>query len=287
MVVFFGIIFRIFTFYFQEKYNLIELNEIFLSAIEATMKASKVIIDYYQFDIDVDIKADGSPVTKADLASSKIIFDILSKTGIPILGEELKKKEFSIRSQWEKNWCVDPLDGTKMFLQKNDEFVVSIALIENHQPIFGVLASPVQERIIIGIKGKGVYIFNFKDFKHPEKWRKITPSKKRNYPLTVACSRSFSRLNEDYAQIIEDEYGSFEYLKMGSALKFFELAEGKADMYVRFGPTMEWDIAAGQAILEELGGEVRSFDTNEILSYNKKSLFNPPFIAKTNVLINQ
>ncbi len=264
-----------------------EITKIHQTAIHASIEAAKVLMRFYNSTFDIDIKSDGSPVTQADIASSKVIFDILSETNIPILGEELKNKDFSERSKWKQNWCVDPLDGTKMFLQKNDEFVVSIALIENNQSIFGVLASPVQERVIVGGKGEGVYIFDFKDENLPNNWRKIIAKEKKNNPLIVACSRSFSKLNVEYAQTIENEYGDFEYLKMGSALKFFELAEGKADMYIRFGPTMEWDIAAGQSILEELGGEIRGVESNEILQYNKESLFNPPFIAKTKAILTQ
>ncbi len=265
---------------------MIEFNEIHRSAILASIEASKVIMDFYRSTVKIDIKSDGSPVTQADLAASEIISKRLSSTNIPILGEELKNKDFTVRSKWTKNWCVDPLDGTKMFIQKNDEFVVSIALIENHKPIFGILASPVQERIILGGVGLGVYIFDFNQFESLTEWRKIEPFAQMNQPMVVACSRSFGKDNVAYAKSIEEEFGVFEYLKMGSALKFFELAEGKADMYVRLGPTMEWDIAAGQAILEELGGEIRSLETNERLSYNKESLFNPPFVAKTKALIN-
>ena len=264
---------------------MIDLKDIHRSAIIASIEASGVLMDFYSTDVKIDIKSDGSPVTQADLASSKIIFDHLSTTNIPILGEELKNKDFSERSTWEKNWCVDPLDGTKMFIKKNDEFVVSIALIDDNQPIFGVLASPVQQRIILGGKGLGVYIFDFNQFETLSDWKEILPFSQRNNPLIVACSRSFGKENIDYAKSIEEEYGPFEYLKMGSAIKFFELAEGNADMYVRLGPTMEWDIAAGQAILEELGGEIRSAENGNKLTYNKESLFNPPFIAKTKALL--
>ncbi len=264
-----------------------QLKEIHQTAIHASIEAAEVLMEFYRTDVDVNIKKDGSPVTQADLASSKVIFDILSKTNIPILGEEHKNKEFSERSKWKQNWCVDPLDGTKMYIQKNDEFVVSIALIENNKTIFGVLASPVREKVLIGGQNLGVYLLDFKDENSIENWRKIETVKTKNNPLVVACSRSFSQLNVDYAKIIEKEYGDFEYLKMGSALKFFELAEGNADMYIRFGPTMEWDIAAGQAILEELGGEVRSVKTGETLTYNKENLYNPPFIAKTNALLKK
>jgi len=266
---------------------LTELKEIHHSAILASIEASKVIMDFYRSTFKIDIKTDGSPVTQADLAASEIISKHLSLTGIPILGEELKNKDFSVRTKWTKNWCVDPLDGTKMFIQKNDEFVVSIALIEENKSVFGVLASPVQERILIGGVGLGVYIFDFSQFKSLSEWRKIEPNSQMNQPMVVACSRSFGKDNVAYAKSMEQEFGEFEYLKMGSALKFFELAEGKADMYVRLGPTMEWDIAAGQAILEELGGEIRSLETNERLLYNKDSLFNPPFVAKTKALIHQ
>jgi len=141
-----------YLYFLTTKYNLTQLNELYKPAILASIEASKIIMEVYNSSVEINIKADGSPVTQADLAASKIISSHLSSTGIPIMGEELKKKDFSVRSQWTKNWCVDPLDGTKMFIEKNDEFVVNIALVENNEAVFGLIASPVQERIILGGK---------------------------------------------------------------------------------------------------------------------------------------
>jgi 3'(2'), 5'-bisphosphate nucleotidase len=162
---------------------------------------------------------------------------------------------------------------------------VNIALIKNGEPIFGLIASPVQEQVLLGSKETGVFIFDFQDWQAQEKWIKITPPLKTNYPLVMACSRSHH--SGPVLQIIhqlQNEGQSMEFIKKGSALKFFDLAKGSADIYPRFAPTMEWDIAAGQAILEALGGEVIHAETGEPLRYNKANLVNPYFIARTKAM---
>ncbi len=261
-----------------------QIPEIYQIAIEASIEASKAILEVYNTDIGVEIKKDGSPVTEADLASSEIIFRHLSKTSIPVTGEELTNKEYEIRSSWTENWCVDPLDGTKMFIQRNDEFAVNIAHIVKGKAIFGLIADPVQSKIIIGGSGIGVYSFSFEQYNSPELWKSIHFSNKPNSPIVIACSRSTLPQHDFIIQEIINEHGKPTYLKKGSALKFFDLAEGNADIYLRLGPTMEWDIAAGQAIIEALNGVVLDLNSNKPLSYNKKSLYNPPFIVKTNAL---
>ncbi len=268
------------------------LNSIYHLAIQASIDASHIIKEVYYSKINVVIKEDGSPVTQADLMSSKIISDHLSETGIPIMGEEREKSDFETRKKWESHWCVDPLDGTKMFILKNDEFAVNIAHVKDGSAIFGLIADPIKHRIIIGVKNKGVFTFDFEDANNPEKWNKISPNKNKNQPVIVACSRGFGEQRKGqkvfgYDEVLTKEYGEFCYLKMGSALKFFELAEGRADVYVRLGPTMEWDIAAGQIIIEELGGSIESIKDGKRLIYNKESLFNPPFIVKTKAVLGE
>lgn len=262
------------------------LPEIYLTAIHATIEASKVILPIYENDIDAEIKSDGSPVTKADLAASKVISEILEQTGIPILGEELDKQPYSLRETWTENWCVDPLDGTKMFLMKNDEFSVNIAHIVNGKSVCGIIASPIQREIIVGGPAFGVFILSFDDCDSPGKWTVIQPVKHANNPLIVTCSRSFSEEQEiKLKSLVDLKNHSIDYLAKGSALKFFDLARGTADIYPRFAPTMEWDIAAGQAILEALGGIVVDAYTSEALTYNKESLYNPHFIARTKAML--
>ena len=248
-----------------------QLNPEYQLAIQAAIAASEAILNIYQLDFNIIEKQDGSPVTAADLAASEKIDAILQPLGIPITGEETEKLPFEVRQHWTKCWCIDPLDGTKEFIKRNDEFAVNIALIENSQPIFGLIASPVNQEILIGSKETGVFIFAFSDADQTEKWQQM-----------MACSRShhsgsvLSFINE-----LKSKGHDVDFLKKGSALKFFDLALGKADVYPRFAPTMEWDIAAGQAILEALGGSVVHAETGEPLYYNKANLVNPYFIART------
>ena len=262
------------------------LPENYLIAMKASIEASKVILPIYENDIESEIKNDGSPVTKADLAASKVISELLETSGIPILGEELEKQPYSLRETWEENWCVDPLDGTKMFLLKNDEFSVNIAHIVKGKSVFGVITSPIEKEIIAGGSEFGVYIVHFDHIDRPEKWEQLAPTNSINDPLIVACSRSFSEEQEIKLKSLVDLKGrSIQYLSKGRALKFFNLARGTADLYPRFAPTMEWDIAAGQAILEALGGTVVDAYSSLPLEYNKESLYNPHFIARTKALL--
>lgn len=259
---------------------MIKLFEEYSLTIRAALEASKVIMDIYAGEFERIEKDDGSPVTIADLSSSKIIAEHLSQTNIPITGEEIEKEPFSVRSKWKKVWCVDPLDGTKEFIKKNGEFVINIALIEDGQPVYGLIASPVNRQIILGNKKHGAYQTSYEDALHPEKWRKLDMLSTINSPVHIIASRShYSGNLLKLAEYIESEHGEIQSTAMGSALKFFELVNGTADVYPRFAPTMEWDIAAGQAIYEALGGEVIQVETGKPLTYNKKDLKNPYFVA--------
>ena len=255
------------------------------SAIAGAITASEAIMEIYATDFSTHLKGDGSPVTLADLTSSDIISSYLLPTSIPITGEETLKKPYIERKEWDECLCVDPLDCTKEFVRKNGEFVVSIGLIKNQQPHFGVIASPVSRRIIIGGEDIGAYIFSFDEFHHPEKWKKLAYISTINKPVVVISSRShYSGDLFSIIQNIEKNYGEIAYAIMGSALKFFDLAQGKADIYPRLAPTMEWDIAAGHAIYKAVGGEVLNLETNLPLTYNKESLFNPYFIASKKIM---
>ncbi len=257
-----------------------EISETYRLAIEAAIQASESIMRFYEEGFQHEIKNDGSPVTQADFASSTIIKNILVQTEIPIIDEESTQLPFEIRKTWTKNWCVDPLDGTKEFIKKNGEFSVNIALIENKKTIFGLIASPVEKRIILGMKGKGVYIFDFHDSKSPEIWTKIDKNDEIPSQIGIIASRSHhSDLSPAFKQKIRTNFGEYRTISKGSALKFFELALNKVAVYPRYAPTMEWDIAAGQAIIEELGGKVLRLDDLSPLIYNKENLTNPYFIA--------
>ncbi|RFC54100.1 3'(2'),5'-bisphosphate nucleotidase CysQ family protein [Brumimicrobium aurantiacum] len=249
-------------------------------AILAALESSEAIMEIYNDEFEKIIKEDGSPVTKADLSSSKIIAKHLKTTDIPITGEEIEKEPFEIRSQWEENWCVDPLDGTKEFIKKNGEFVINIAHITKGKPAFGLIASPVNRQIILGNKASGAFQTSYEDALDPSKWKKLEQLPKVNSPIHIIASRShYSGNLLKLAQYIEQNYGAFISTGMGSALKFFDLVKGTADVYPRFAPTMEWDIAAGHAIYEAIGGEVIDVKTGKSLVYNKKELKNPYFVA--------
>ena len=262
-----------------------QIPSIYRQAIQAAISASDVISEIYQEHVVPTMKDDGSPVTKADLAASQVIADYLLKTNIPITGEEREKCDFETRSKWTENWCVDPLDGTRMFLLRNGEFSVNIAHIVEHKPVFGVLASPVNKEVLVGGPDYGCFLFPFDDVDSPEKWKSIPPHTIANEPLKIICSHSYlaSHGGTDFESYTENR--AHEYVRRGSAIKFFNLALGTADIYPRFAPTMEWDIAAGHAILNALGGTVIDAYTNEALTYNKESLFNPHFIAKTKAIL--
>ena len=257
-----------------------ELQEISNLPVQAAIHASREIMAIYKDEFERIEKEDGSPVTAADFKSSEVLRSYLNQTDIPITGEEREKAPFSTRKTWEKCWCIDPLDGTKEFIRKNGEFVINIALIENHRSVFGLIASPVQEKIILGGPDLGAYEFSFSDAQNYSNWRKLKPLHPIVDPITVISSRS--HYTGDILSLIhriEENYNKFESIKMGSALKFFHLVNGKADVYPRFAPTMEWDIAAGQAIFEAIGGEIIDIESGQSLTYNKEDLKNPFFIA--------
>ena len=263
---------------FHEKYN---------AAIHASIAASEAIMQIYQNDFEEIIKSDGSPLTQADLASSDIIDTFLRPFGIPITGEETEKMQYEERATWTECWCVDPLDGTKEFIKKNGEFAVNIALIKDSKAHFGLIASPVRREIIIGSEETGVYIFSFDDAHVFSAWKKLSIPEKHNNPIVLIGSRSHH--SGSMIKIIESLKSissGIEFIQKGSALKFFDLALGTADIYPRFAPTMEWDIAAGQAILEALGGSVVHAETGEALRYNKANLLNPFFVARTATLLS-
>jgi 3'(2'), 5'-bisphosphate nucleotidase len=260
------------------------LPNIYTEAILAAIEASSVIVEVYKEEVEEIIKQDGSPVTKADLAASKIISSRLEATGIPILGEELEKDSFAIRKQWSENWCVDPLDGTRMFLMKNGEFGVCIAHVVDHTSVFGIIADPLNRKLLIGGPDYGAYCLSFDQYLDSNSWQVLKPLSEANNPLQIICSRGY-RVDKHIDAICDHiPHGRCEYIGKGSALKFFDLAFGLADVYPRFAPTMEWDIAAGQAILEALGGSVIDVVTMQPLTYNKESLYNPHFIAKISPL---
>lgn len=260
--------------------------ELLQIALEGAVEASKAIMQIYTDDFSPTMKEDGSPVTIADHASNDILVAHLNKTGIPLISEESLKAPFEERKNWDYVWCIDPLDGTKEFIKKNDEFAICIALIHQQKPILGIIASPIQGTILVGGKNIPPAIIRFEDIDRPSAWNYIEHKQQINQPLVIAVSRSQgSGTDLKFNQRVKKQFGEVVFLKKGSALKFFDLAMGHADIYARYAPTMEWDIAAGQAIIEALGGKVFHSESGEPLYYNKANLYNPYFIVHTKSVV--
>ena len=227
---------------------------------------------------------DQSPLTKADIKSNEIIINDLQKIGIPIISEESAQIPFSERKNWTQFWLVDPLDGTKEFLNRNGEFTVNIALIDNQEPILGVIFLPAKGILYFAHNEIGAYkIENIisGDFSLAELIDKSTKIHSSNSfeTYTIVASRSHS--NKETENFIEAQrviHGNISLISKGSSLKFCMIAEGIANVYPRYGTTMEWDIAAGHAIINASGGKVCQIDGEEI-QYNKEDLRNPFFIA--------
>jgi len=213
--------------------------------IETAREAGQEILNYYSEEIEVFEKDDESPLTKADLAAHHIIVDALSEIdpSTPVISEESGVPDYEMRKKWDKFWIVDPLDGTKEFIKKNDEFTVNIALIENGEPVLGVLYIPAKDELFYAEKGDG----SFKVTGNEEPKRITSFSADKSKPLKVAASRSHQSqsLKED---LNKDGIEIEELIAAGSSLKFCLVAEGIADIYPRTGPTMEWDVAAGDCI---------------------------------------
>ena len=258
------------------KENLLEI-------VNISVDAGEVILNYYNENVDVIYKDDESPLTKADLASHKIITDSIKKItpDIPILSEE-EFIDWKIRKKWKKYWLIDPLDGTKEFIKKNDEFTVNIALIENNRPILGVIYTPALNELFYSIKNCGSYkILTKKKLNTLKEAKRISINKKKSNKIKIVGSRSHS--NPILDKWVNKNFNEFDILQKGSSLKFCLIAEGSADIYPRFGPTSEWDIAAGHIILEEAGGKLKSIDNKEILYNEKENILNPEFFAYSNI----
>lgn len=259
--------------------------ELINTAINAALLAGEKIMEVYASnDFETVEKDDFSPLTKADREAHLQIVKILDPTQIPILSEEGIHLDFSERSGWETFWLVDPLDGTKEFISRNGEFTVNIALIHKTQPIAGVIYIPVSGELYVGIVGEGAWkILN------PELDSTISQISENGTKLPIAKSSagymvaaSRSHLNAEtivFTEELKRDHPELEIIRKGSSLKLCLLAEGIVDIYPRFGPTMEWDIAAGHAIVSASGKRILYTDRLAELRYNKENLMNPNFIA--------
>ena len=260
-------------------------NKLLLDICNVSIEAGKEILNFYHNDIEVTHKEDLSPLTKADLASNKIILESLTKlnSNIPILSEE-SLVDWSIRKNWKKYWLVDPLDGTKEFIKKNGEFTVNIALIEDNNPILGVVYVPAKSLLYLAEKNKGSFKTNTRNkLENFEGIQKIIVSSQTNRPRVIG-SRSHS--NATFDNWVKEKFPNAEIVQAGSSLKFCLIAEGEADIYPRFGPTSEWDIAAGHMIVNEAGGKIRTFQNDSIKYNTKENIINPEFYAIGNIDLN-
>lgn len=251
-------------------------SELLHIAINASELASKEILDvYHSNDFQAESKDDKSPLTLADKRAHTAIVSILKETGLPVLSEEGKKIPYEERKQWEYFWMVDPLDGTKEFLKRNGEFTVNIALIHNQRPILGVVAVPVSGDVFYAAEGKAFLKRNGQTISLPKR----KPVSLSQPGLRVVASRShMSPETQDFINALKEP----SLVSKGSSLKFMLLAEGLADVYPRFAPTMEWDTAAAHAIVNAVGISVKQKDSEQELVYNKEDLLNAYFIALVN-----
>jgi len=258
--------------------NISELTEI---AIKAAIKAGKEILDvYYNSDFEVEFKSDNSPLTIADKRAHQVILEYLSPTGIPILSEEGKSISFEERKNWNLFWLVDPLDGTKEFVKRNDEFTVNIALIEGNSPIAGVVYVPVTKELYWSNKS-GSFKTISEDESIPFTNIQQLPLNLKKSNFVVAGSKSHMNTEtETFIQGLDTKGKPIEMKSKGSSLKICMVAEGYADVYPRLAPTMEWDTAAGHAIVKFAGKQIIQYESKEPLIYNKETLLNPWFVVE-------
>jgi len=272
----------------------IQYEKLILTTLLAAKRAGEAILDVYGSDFVVEQKDDKSPLTLADKRSHEIIMDVLEQTitvnncTVPVLSEEGRGIPFDERKEWEYFWLVDPLDGTKEFVKRNGEFTVNIALIHKHKPVLGIIYIPVKDVFYFAAINFGTYklensenlVDNLSIKELLDKSQRLHLTNSNKSSLTVIGSRSHtSEEFSEFVKLLNEKYGNIEFISSGSSLKLCLVAEGKADVYPRFGPTMEWDTAAGQAIVEQAEGRVMDIQTREPLKYNKENLLNPFFIV--------
>ena len=259
-------------------------------AIHAALDAGKAIMDIYtdpESDFEIERKADNSPLTKADKKAHAIISMALSVTPFPVLSEEGKEIPFVERSAWNMLWIVDPLDGTKEFIKKNGEFTVNIALVENGVPVLGVIYVPERKELYFAADSLGAFKLGGIDSGNQPSVDEMR-TKAVHLPLSmghqgVVVVASRSHQTEETTSFIENlrkQGQPVTLISSGSSLKICLVADGSADIYPRFAPTMEWDTAAGHAIARAAGCEIYHIDGKTPLKYNKEDLHNPWFIVK-------
>ena len=267
------------------------------TAIVSAVKAGNAILEVYEStDMGVEKKADNSPLTLADRRAHTIIKADISGFGIPVLSEEGRDIPFAERKQWARMWIVDPLDGTKEFIKRNGEFTVNIALVEGGAPTMGVIYVPVTDTLYFADRERGAFKIDSCQQAgvggRPSSWDgsmesitkkavRIPLQQEKGRPFTIMGSRSHATPElEAYVKTMRQKHGQVAFISSGSSLKICLVAEGRADLYPRLGPTVEWDTAAGQAIAVASGAQGGRHDDGDALDYNKENLLNPWFIVK-------
>lgn len=264
-----------------------------MAAINAALKAGEEILSIYEdpaSDFEVERKADNSPLTIADRKAHEAIVAILNDTPFPVLSEEGKHLDYEVRRKWDTLWIVDPLDGTKEFIKRNGEFTVNIALVQDSVPVFGVIYVPVKKDLYFAVEGVGAFKISNPMISLADgsmTWEQLVEasermpiSQARNQFVVVASRSHLSPETETYIADLKKQHGNVEMISSGSSIKICLVAEGNADVYPRFAPTMEWDTAAGHAIARAAGMEMYQAEKNEPLRYNKENLLNPWFIVE-------
>jgi len=267
-----------------------DLSGLLAMAVKASIEAGEEILRIYDTNFEVEVKADSTPVTKADKAASDSIIKNLALSKINVLSEEDIHFDYHLRKNWKHLWIVDPLDGTKEVVKRNGEVTVNIALIEDHQPVIGVIYSPVSRNLYFSSAGHGSFKVKghsvLSCINHGIPVEKLIseaiplPVQTQPHTYTLVASRShLSKEVSDRIRIAKEQFSNVDVINTGSSIKFCWIAEGLAHEYPRFGTTMEWDTAAGQCIIEQTGGKVIDLETNEPIVYNRENLKNNNFIA--------
>jgi len=260
------------------------LNELLKKAINASVEGGHAIMKVYASEFAVEHKDDKSPLTLADKNCNEVIESHLNGTEIPFLSEEGAEITYEDRKDWEYSWLVDPLDGTKEFVKRNGEFTVNIALIHNGNPVIGVIYVPVKEELYFAMEGLGSYKIK-RNSVIGDLEELISSSDKlpidynRDNYVIVGSRSHMSAETEVFFEEMKKEHGNVEVMAVGSSLKLCMVAEGKADAYPRYAPTMEWDTGAGHAIAKYAGFSVKQYNSSENVIYNKENLLNPWFLV--------
>lgn len=256
-------------------------------AINAAILGGQKIMEVYNSNFEVEFKSDDSPLTIADKNANAIITELLKQTKIQVLSEEGRNIPYEERKNWNQLWIVDPLDGTKEFVKRNGEFTVNIALIENNFPILGVIYVPVTRELFFASQNNGSYKCAIAENYNEKLLETILETAVKLSSIAqpdscrIVASRShMSAETERYIELKRERFNHVELVSKGSSLKFCLVAENLADCYPRYAPTMEWDTAAGQIIVEEVGKTLIDVKTGNRMTYNREQLLNNWFLVE-------